>query len=101
MSDLRAQSFHRISSYFQQDGILGRLSKEDLAFYDGVAERIRGLLDDSRSGISITALAKDICWNRSSLSNFLSRQNQTIPTHLLVKAARTLNVSASYLMIGE
>jgi len=80
---------------------LGRLNKEDLAFYDRIAERIRGLLDDSRSGTSIAALAKDICWNRSSLCNFLNRKNQTIPTHLLVRVAKAFNVPVSYLMTGE
>jgi len=80
---------------------LGRLSKEDLAFYDGIAERIRDLLDDARSGMSIVSLAKDICWNRSSLCNFLNRKNQIIPTHLIVRIAKALNVPASYLMTGE
>jgi hypothetical protein len=93
--------FGRYSIYFHQDGILARLSKEDLAFYDGVAQRIRGVLDDSRSVRSIASLAKDVRWNRTSLSNFLSRKNQTIPTHLLVRVAKTLNVPAGYLMTGE
>jgi helix-turn-helix protein len=80
---------------------VGRLSKEDLAFYDGTAERLRNLLMDPGRGMSVATLAAYIGWSHSSLSNFLSRKNQSIPTHLLVKAARTLNVSASYLMTGH
>jgi hypothetical protein len=80
---------------------LAQLSKEELAFYDGVAERIRALLHDSRSAMTITALAKEISWNRSSLSGFLRRKNQTIPTHLLVRAAKALDVPAGYLMRGH
>jgi hypothetical protein len=101
MSDLHMQLFHRISGYFQQDGILGRLSKEDLAFYDGIAERIRDLLQDSDRGMSVATLAGDIGWGRSSLFNFLNRKTQTIPTHLLVKAAKALNVPASHLMTDD
>ena len=98
MFNLRVQSFHRIRGKLQQDRILGRLSKDDLAFYDGIAERMRDLLQDSERGMSVATLAGYIGWGRSSLSNFLSRKNQTIPTHLLVKAARALNVPASHLM---
>jgi transcriptional regulator with XRE-family HTH domain len=101
MPGLHARSFHRIRNYLQQDGILGRLSKDDLAFYDGIAERIRDLLGDSRRGMSVATLAGYIGWSCSSLSNFLNRRNQTIPTHLLAKAAKALHVPASYLMMGE
>jgi transcriptional regulator with XRE-family HTH domain len=80
---------------------LVRLSKEDLAFYDGIAERIRDLLQDLRRNTTIATLAGNIGWNRSSLSNFLARKTQTIPAHLLVKIARTLHVPASYLMTGK
>ncbi len=101
MSGLGAQSFQCIRSHFNQDGILGRLSKEDLAFYDGIAERIRDLIEDSHRGSTIATLAGDIGWGRSSLLNFLNRKTQTIPTHLLVRAAKSLKVPASYLMIGD
>ena len=101
MFNLRVQSFHRIRGKLQQDRILGRLSKDDLAFYDGIAERMRDLLQDSDRGMSVATLAGYIGWSRSSLSNFLNRKIQTIPTHLLVKAARALNVPASHLMSGE
>ena len=87
--------------WLQQDRILARLSKEDLAFYDGIAERLRDLLQDSDGGMSLATLAGHIGWSRSSLSNFLGRKNQTLPTHLLVKAAKALNVPASYLMTGD
>jgi lambda repressor-like predicted transcriptional regulator len=77
---------------------LGRLSKDDLAFYDGIAKRMRDLLQDSARGMSIAALAEGIGWSRSSLLNFLHRKTQSIPTHLLVKAAKALDVPASHLM---
>jgi hypothetical protein len=101
MSGLGVRSFQCIRSYFNQDGILGRLSKEDLAFYDGIAERIRDLIEDSHRGTTIATLAGDIGWGRSSLLNFLNRKTQTIPTHLLVRAAKSLNVPTSYLMSGD
>ena len=87
--------------WLKQDRILARLSKDDLAFYDGIAERMRDLLQDSDPGMSVATLAGSIGWSRSSLSNFLSRKNQTIPTHSLVRAARAFNVPASYLMTGD
>jgi hypothetical protein len=80
---------------------LGRLSKDDLGFYDEIAERIRDLVQDSHRGTSVATLADRIGCDRSSLSDFLSRKNQTFPTHLLVRAARALNVPASYLMTGN
>ena len=80
---------------------MGRLNKEDLAFYDGIAERIRDLIEDSHRGTTIATLAGDIGWGRSSLLNFLSRKTQTIPTHLLVRAAKSLHVPAGYLMSGD
>jgi hypothetical protein len=101
VSKLRVKSFHLIRSWFQRDNIVGRLSKEDLAFYDGIAERIRDLLQDSGRNMSIAALAGYIGWNRSSLSNFLSRKTQTISMHLLVKAAKALHVPAGYLMTDD
>jgi len=80
---------------------LGRLSKENLAFYDGIAKRMRDLLQESDRGMSVAALAGYIGWSRSSLSNFLSRKNRSIPTHLLVRAAKALNVPASHLMTDD
>jgi PAS domain S-box-containing protein len=79
---------------------LSRLSKENLAFYDGIAERIRELLQDARGETTIAALARRIVWNRSSLSNFLDRKTQTVPTHLLARTARALKVPVGYLMCG-
>jgi hypothetical protein len=87
-SGLGVQLIQCIRSHFNQDGNVGRLSKEDLAFYDGIAERIRDLIEDSHRGTTIATLARDIGWGRSSLLNFLSRKTQTIQTHLLVRAAK-------------
>jgi transcriptional regulator with XRE-family HTH domain len=80
---------------------LAKLSKEDLAFYDAIAQRMGDLLQDLHQDKTAAALARDIGWNRSSLSNFLSRKNQTIPTHLLARVAKALSVPAGYLMTGE
>jgi hypothetical protein len=80
---------------------LERLSKEDLAFYDGIAERIRDLLQDPHLGANIATLAESIGWSRSSLLNFLNRKTRTIPTHLLVKAAKALHVPPSHLMTDD
>ena len=80
---------------------MGRLSKDDLAFYDGIAERIRELLQDTPEKTTIAALARRIGWNRSSLSNFLNRKTQTIPTQFLARTATELNVPVGYLMSGR
>jgi len=80
---------------------LSRFSKEDLAFYDGIAERVRGLLQDARGKTTIAALARRIGWNRSSLSNFLNRTCRSIPTHFLPEIADALNVSVGYLTAGN
>jgi transcriptional regulator with XRE-family HTH domain len=77
---------------------LPRLNKDDLAFYDAIAERIREILQDSHPGTTVATLAAHIGWNRSSLSNFLNRKTQTISTHLLAKTAKALNVPVDYLM---
>ena len=74
--------------------MLGRLSKEDLAFYDGIAERIRRLLRRSDTRMSIGKLARIIGWNRSSLSSFLCRKTRTIQAHFLIRIAKGLNVPA-------
>jgi transcriptional regulator with XRE-family HTH domain len=79
---------------------LSRLSKEDLAFYDGIAERVRELLQDSHRDTTIAALARRIGWNRPSLSNFLNRKTQTIPTQFLARTATALKVPIDYLMSG-
>jgi len=79
---------------------VARLSEEDLVFYDGIAERIRELLQDSHRNTTITTFAAGIGWNRSSLSNFLNRKTQTIPTHLVARTATALKVPVGYLMSG-
>jgi hypothetical protein len=52
----------QLISYLQRDGILGRLSKEDLAFYDRIAQRVRDLMQDSHPDATIATLAGSIGW---------------------------------------
>jgi hypothetical protein len=48
--------------------------------------------------MSLTELAEQISWNRSSLRNFLRRKSKTIPAHLLVRVSKALNVPVIDLM---
>lgn len=76
---------------------MGRLSKEDLAFYDEIAVRIRCLLRYSNPRLSTGKLARSIGWNRSGLSSFLRRKTPTIQAHLLIRIAKGLGVPAAVL----
>jgi transcriptional regulator with XRE-family HTH domain len=80
---------------------LGRVKKDDLVFYNGVAERIRHILKRPALGVTTAWLARRIGWNRASLSNFLNGTSRTIPAHFLPKIAEALNVSVGYLMQGD
>jgi transcriptional regulator with XRE-family HTH domain len=80
---------------------LARVKKHELAFYDGVAQRIRGQLGRQDSELTTTSLATGIGWNRTSLSRFLNRRDRTIPTHFLPQIAEALNVSIEYLLEGD
>ena len=71
-----------------------------MAFYDGVAERIRRLLKGPSVSMPIAKLARRTGCNRSSLSNFLHRKTRSVQAHLLVRIAKGLDVSAAYLMTG-
>jgi len=50
-----------------------RVTEEELAFYDRLAERISILLAHPQCPLAQSSLAERIGWNRASLCNFLNR----------------------------
>ena len=80
---------------------MARVKQDELAFYDGVAARIRRLLARPGSGLTTAWLARRVGRSRATVSKFLNRTSITISTYLLVKIAVALNVSVAYLMVGH
>ena len=78
-----------------------RLTRDDLAFYDRVAARVRTLLRRRDRRMSQSALAARIGWNRSSLCNFLNRSQKMIPAHFISEIAEALRVPIDELMCDQ
>lgn len=77
------------------------VNEEELGFYDGVAERIDGLLGCPTCPLNQSTLALRIGWNRSSLCNFINRVDKSIAAHFIPQIASSLQVSVEYLLNGR
>ncbi len=77
-----------------------RITDEDVAFYDCVAERISGLLGSPSCSLTQSSLAKRIGWNRPSLCNFINRIDKGIAAHFIPRIAGVLGVPMDYLIDG-
>lgn len=78
-----------------------RVTEEELAFYDRLAERISILLGHRQCPLTQSSLAERIGWNRASLCNFLNRIDKSVAAHFVPKIARTLQVPLEQLMNGN
>ena len=78
-----------------------RVTDEELAFYDRVAERISILLGNPQCPMTQSSLAQRIGWNRASLCNFLNRIDKSIAAHFVPRIARVLRVPAEHLLLGK
>jgi hypothetical protein len=78
-----------------------RITDEDIAFYDGVAERISNVLGGPSCSLTQSSLARRIGWNRPSLCNFINRIDKGIAAHFIPRIARILGVPMDYLIIGS
>lgn len=78
-----------------------RVSEDELVFYDGIAQRIDGLLGSRVCPLTQTSLAQRIGWNRTSLCSFINRAQKSIPAHFIPMIASTLRVSVEHLMSGQ
>src|ERR1700723_2097075 len=78
-----------------------RITNEDIAFYDRVAERISNLLGSPSCSLTQSSLAKRIGWNRPSLCNFINRIDKGIAAHFIPRLARILGVPMEYLISGS
>ncbi len=77
-----------------------RITDEDAAFYDRVAERISNLLGSPACSLTQSSLAKRIGWNRPSLCNFINRIDKGIAAHFIPRIAGVLGVPMDYLIDG-
>ena len=77
-----------------------RITDEEIAFYDHVAERISNLLGNPSCSLTQSSLAKRIGWNRPSLCNFINRIDKGIAAHFIPRIARVLGVPMDYLITG-
>jgi hypothetical protein len=78
-----------------------RVTDEELAFYDRVAERISMLLGQPHCPLTQSSLAERIGWKRASLCNFINRIDKSIAAHFVPRIARTLQIPLEQLMIGK
>jgi hypothetical protein len=77
-----------------------RITDEEIAFYDRVAERISRLLGSPSCSLTQSSLAKRIGWNRPSLCNFINRIDKGIAAHFIPPIASVLGVPMDYLIDG-
>ena len=77
-----------------------RITDEEIAFYDHVAERISNLLGNPSCSLTQSSLAKRIGWNRPSLCNFINRIDKGIAAHFIPRIARVLGVPTDFLIAG-
>jgi transcriptional regulator with XRE-family HTH domain len=77
-----------------------RITDEDAAFYDRVAERISNLLGSPACSLTQSSLAKRIGWSRPSLCNFINRIDKGIAAHFIPRIAGVLGVPMDYLIDG-
>jgi hypothetical protein len=80
---------------------LRRVTKEELVFYDRLAERISNLLGSHACALTQSSLAKRIGWNRASLCNFVNRIDKSVAAHFIPRIAGALKVSVEHLMSGQ
>jgi transcriptional regulator with XRE-family HTH domain len=78
-----------------------RITHEEIAFYDRVAERIGSLLGSPSCSLTQSSLAKRVGWNRPSLCNFINRIDKGIAAHFIPRIAGVLGVPMDYLISGE
>lgn len=76
-----------------------RLTKDELVFYDQLAEQVRVLLCSRGRELTRATLARRIGWNPSSLCRFLNRANKSIALHFIAAIAPALRVPIDQLMI--
>jgi transcriptional regulator with XRE-family HTH domain len=77
-----------------------RITDEEIAFYDRVAERISNLLGNPSCSLTQSSLAKRVGWNRPSLCNFINRIDKGVAAHFIPRIARVLGVPMDYLIDG-
>src|ERR1700678_3440233 len=78
-----------------------RITDEEIAFYDRVAERISNMLGSPSCSLTQSSLAERIGWNRPSLCNFINRIDKGIAAHFIPRIARILGVPMDYLISGN
>lgn len=78
-----------------------RITDEELAFYDRVAERISNMLGNPSCSLTQSSLARRIGWNRPSLCNFINRTDKGIAAHFIPRVAKTLGVPIEHLISGS
>jgi hypothetical protein len=78
-----------------------RITDEEIAFYDRVAERISNVLGGPSCALTQSSLARRIGWNRASLCNFINRADKGIAAHFIPRIALVLGVSTEHLITGE
>lgn len=78
-----------------------RITDEEIAFYDRLAERIGVLLAHPQCPLTQSSLADRISWNRASLCNFINRIDKSIAAHFVPRIAVALQVPVEQLMIGK
>jgi len=78
-----------------------RISNEEIAFYDRVAERISNMLGSPSCSVTQSSLARRIGWNRPSLCNFINRIDKGIAAHFIPRVAQALGVTIEHLISGS
>jgi hypothetical protein len=85
-----------------KDGVfMRRITDDEIAFYNGVAERISNVLGSPSCSLTQGSLARRIGWNRASLCNFINRIDKGIAAHFIPRIAVVLGVSTEHLIAGE
>jgi len=78
-----------------------RITDQEIAFYDHVAERISNMLSSPSCSLTQSSLAKRIGWNRASLCNFINRIDKGIAAHFIPRIAQVLGVTIEHLISGS
>jgi hypothetical protein len=78
-----------------------RITDDEIAFYDGVAQRISNMLGSPSCSATQSSLARRIGWNRPSLCNFINRIDKGIAAHFIPRIAQALGIPIEHLISGS